>query len=179
MPNPTINTYSDNIEAHIEIPAFAPPIKYEINKDTNKIFVDRFLEVAMYYPCNYGYIPETLGGDGDPLDILVITPYPLLTGVGIYCRPIGTLNMTDESGEDTKVLAVPTYKLTRAYANVHSIEDLEKLQPTLLPALRHFFEHYKDLDEGKWVKLQDGWGTPEEAQKVIMEGVLAYQHNKE
>lgn len=176
MPNPTINTYSDNIEAHIEIPAF-DFIKYEKDKHTNKIFVDRFLKVPMYYPCNYGSIPETLGGDGDELDILVITPYPLPIDKYIYCRPIGTLNMTDESGEDTKILAVPTNKVSRTYENIRSTKDLEKFQSDLLIKIRYFFEHYKDLDEGKWVKLQDGWGTPEDAQKVIMEGILAYQNN--
>ena len=169
------NQITNDIKALIEIPAYSVPVKYEVDKQTGDILVDRFLEVAMQYPCNYGHIPGTLGGDGDELDVLVITPYPLQTGVYIRCRPIGLLNMTDEGGEDMKIIAVPVQKLTRYYNAVHSVEDLETVHPTLLGALRHFFEHYKDLDQGKWVTVNDGWGSLEEAQNAILAGINDYQ----
>jgi inorganic pyrophosphatase len=169
----------DNIKALIEIPAYSSPVKYEVDKVTGEILVDRFLEVAMQYPCNYGHIPGTIGGDGDELDVLVITPYPLQTGVYIQCRPVGLLNMTDEGGEDTKIIAVPVPKLTRHYNRVQCIEDLQHVHPTLLGALRHFFEHYKDLDEGKWVKVNEGWGSVEDAKAVIAAGIDAYKKHKE
>jgi inorganic pyrophosphatase len=154
----------------IEIPMNADPIKYEVDKESGAIFVDRFMGTAMHYPTNYGYVPQTLSGDGDPVDVLVITPYPLIPGVVVPCRPLGILKMTDESGEDGKVLAVPTNKVLPIYSHWHKPEDLN---PMRLKAISHFFEHYKDLEEGKWVKIQ-GWEGPESAHKEIMDGIANY-----
>ena len=154
----------------IEIPMNADPIKYEVDKDSGAIFVDRFMGTAMHYPTNYGYVPKTLSGDGDPVDVLVITPYPLIPGVVVPCRPLGILKMTDESGEDGKVLAVPTNKVLPIYSHWHKPDDLN---PMRLRAISHFFEHYKDLEEGKWVKIQ-GWEGPEAAHKEIMDGIDNY-----
>jgi inorganic pyrophosphatase len=155
----------------IEIPMNADPIKYEVDKESGAIFVDRFMGTAMHYPCNYGYVPNTLSDDGDPVDVLVITPFPLFPGVVVRCRPIGVLKMTDESGEDAKVLAVPVDKVLSIYSHWQKPEDLNELR---LRQIQHFFEHYKDLEKGKWVKI-DGWYGPEEAKKEILNGVAAYQ----
>ena len=155
----------------IEIPMNADPIKYEVDKESGAIFVDRFMGTAMHYPCNYGYVPNTLSPDGDPVDVLVITPFPLFPGVVVRCRPIGVLKMTDESGEDAKVLAVPVDKVLSIYSHWQKPEDLNELR---LRQIQHFFEHYKDLEKGKWVKI-DGWYGPEEAKKEILNGVAAYQ----
>ncbi|MFO7189141.1 MAG: inorganic diphosphatase [Pseudomonadota bacterium] len=157
----------------IEIPAHANPIKYEVDEETGAIFVDRFLSTPMQYPCNYGYVPRTLSGDGDPVDVLVITPFPLTPGVVVRCRAIGMLKMEDEAGEDTKVLAVPVDKLTPMYAHVRTVQDLPKL---LLDQICHFFEHYKDLEPGKWVKVV-GWFGPDEAKKDIQDGVENYKRS--
>jgi inorganic pyrophosphatase len=154
----------------IEIPMNADPIKYEVDKETGAIFVDRFMGTAMHYPCNYGYIPQTLSDDGDPVDVLVITPFPLFPGVVVRCRTIGVLKMTDESGGDAKLLAVPVEKILPIYKNLHKPEDLNELQ---LRQIQHFFEHYKDLEAGKWVKIE-GWFGPEEAKAEIMASVAAY-----
>ena len=155
----------------IEIPMNADPIKYEVDKESGAIFVDRFMGTAMHYPCNYGYVPNTLSDNGDPVDVLVITPFPLIPGVVVRCRPIGVLKMTDESGEDAKVLAVPVDKVLSIYSHWQKPEDLNELR---LRQIQHFFEHYKDLEKGKWVKI-DGWYGPEEAKKEILSGVAAYQ----
>ncbi|MFA9215617.1 MAG: inorganic diphosphatase [Sphingomonadaceae bacterium] len=157
----------------IEIPMNADPIKYEVDKESGAIFVDRFMGTAMHYPCNYGYVPNTLSDDGDPVDVLVITPFPLFPGVVVRCRPIGVLKMTDESGEDAKVLAVPVDKVLSIYSHWQKPEDLNELR---LRQIQHFFEHYKDLEKGKWVKI-DGWYGPEEAKQEILNGVASY--NKE
>ena len=157
----------------IEIPMNADPIKYEVDKESGAIFVDRFMGTAMHYPCNYGYVPKTLSDDGDPVDVLVITPFPLIPGVVVRCRPIGVLKMTDESGEDAKVLAVPVDKVLSIYSHWQKPEDLNELR---LRQIQHFFEHYKDLEKGKWVKI-DGWYGPEEAKQEILNGVASY--NKE
>jgi inorganic pyrophosphatase len=154
----------------IEIPMNADPIKYEVDKESGAIFVDRFMGTAMHYPCNYGYVPNTLSDDGDPVDVLVITPFPLIPGVVVRCRPIGVLKMTDESGEDAKVLAVPVDKVLSIYSHWQKPEDLNELR---LRQIQHFFEHYKDLEKGKWVKI-DGWYGPEEAKTEILNGVAAY-----
>jgi inorganic pyrophosphatase len=151
----------------IEIPMHADPIKYEVDKETGALFVDRFVSTSMHYPCNYGYIPKTLSDDGDPVDVLVITPFALMPGVVVRCRPIGILNMEDESGHDTKLLAVPIDKLTPLYRSIETARDLPEL---VLAQITHFFQHYKDLEPGKWVKI-DGWGSPEEARRAINEGV--------
>ena len=154
----------------IEIPMNADPIKYEVDKETGAIFVDRFMSTAMHYPTNYGYVPKTISGDGDPVDVLVITPVPLIPGVVVPCRPIGILKMTDEAGEDGKVLAVPIDKILSLYTQWQKPEDLN---PMRLKTIEHFFEHYKDLEKGKWVKVQ-GWEGPDAARKEIMDGIANY-----
>ncbi|MDX9968908.1 MAG: inorganic diphosphatase, partial [Hydrogenophaga sp.] len=138
----------------IEISMNGDPIKYEVDKDSGCIFVDRFMNTAMHYPTNYGYVPKTIAGDGDPVDVLVITPVPLPPGVVVPCRALGILKMEDESGVDGKVVAVPTEKILPLYSQWQKLEDLN---PVRLKAIEHFFEHYKDLDSGKWVKVL-GWG---------------------
>ena len=155
----------------IEIPMNADPVKYEVDKATGAIFVDRFMSTAMHYPTNYGYVPKTISGDGDPVDVLVITPVPLIPGVVVPCRPIGILKMQDEAGEDGKVLAVPTDKILSIYTQWQKPEDLNPLR---LKTIAHFFEHYKDLEEGKWVKIL-GWEGPESAKKEILDGIANYQ----
>lgn len=158
---------ASDINVVIEIPQGGAPVKYEIDKDSSALFVDRFLGTAMYYPANYGFVPNTLGDDGDPVDVLVITPGPLVPGSVIRARPIGALKMTDEKGGDEKILAVPHDKLTPFYADVKETSDLPAI---LLAQIEHFFTRYKDLEPGKWVKV-DGWATAEEAQKLIEEGL--------
>ncbi|MBX9899735.1 MAG: inorganic diphosphatase [Burkholderiaceae bacterium] len=155
----------------IEIPMNADPIKYEVDKDSGAIFVDRFMGTAMHYPCNYGYVPDTIAGDGDPVDVLVITPFPLIPGVVVRCRPIGILKMIDEAGSDGKVLAVPIDKILSIYTHWQKPEDMNELR---LRQIQHFFEHYKDLEKGKWVKVE-GWGGPDEARKEILDGVATYK----
>ena len=142
-----------DINVVIEIPANHDPIKYEVDKDADAIFVDRFVATPMFYPANYGYIPETLSEDGDALDVLVVTPYPVMPGAVIRSRPIGVLNMSDESGIDAKLLAVPNTKLTKLYDHVNEINDLPEL---LVKQIQHYFENYKALEPGKWVKVE-GW----------------------
>ncbi len=159
----------------IEIPAHGEPIKYEVDKDSGAMFVDRFMSTAMHYPCNYGYIPHTLSEDGDPVDVLVITPIPLITGVVVRCRPVGMLKMADEAGEDAKLLAVPVDKLTNLYRDIESPRDLPE---SMLNQISHFFEHYKDLEAGKWVKVQ-GWVGAEEAKAEILAGERRYQASPE
>ena len=151
----------------IEIPMNADPIKYEVDKETGALFVDRFMMTAMHYPCNYGYIPQTLSEDGDPVDVLVIAPFPVNVGAVIRCRPIGVLQMVDEAGADAKLLAVPVDSVLPMYKHWRKPEDL---QPERLSQIRHFFEHYKDLEPGKWVKVLR-WGSPEDAHQLIAEGI--------
>jgi inorganic pyrophosphatase len=155
----------------IEIPMNGDPIKYEVDKETGAVFVDRFMATAMHYPCNYGYIPHTLAGDGDPVDVLVLSPVPLITGVVVRCRPVGMLKMRDEAGEDTKLLAVPIDKLSPLYRHVTTPRDLPEV---VTAQIAHFFQHYKDLEPGKWVEIV-GWLGPEEAKREILEGVAAYR----
>jgi inorganic pyrophosphatase len=165
----------DEINVIIEIPAYAEPVKYEVSKDSGALVVDRFMGTAMQYPCNYGYVPHTLSDDGDPVDVLVICPNPILSGAVIACRPIGVLKMTDESGEDAKILAVPVDKLTQLYKNVKSVDDID---PSKLAKISHFFEHYKDLEQGKWVKI-DGWHDIDEARKEIVDSVTRYENTED
>jgi inorganic pyrophosphatase len=155
----------------IEIPMNADPVKYEVDKESGAIFVDRFMGTAMHYPTNYGYVPKTISGDGDPVDVLVITPYPLIPGVVVPCRALGILKMVDEGGEDGKVLAVPTNKVLPIYSHWQKPEDLN---PMRLKTIAHFFEHYKDLEEGKWVKIL-GWDGVDAAHKEILDGIASYQ----
>jgi inorganic pyrophosphatase len=159
----------------IEIPMHSEPIKYEVDKESGAIFVDRFMSTAMHYPCNYGYIPHTIAGDGDPVDVLVMSQFALPPGVVVRCRPIGMLKMTDEAGEDAKLLAVPVDKLTPMYRSVTSPRDLPQI---VLDQIAHFFEHYKDLEPGKFVKVH-GWGDVEDAKREIMQGVEAFNAAKE
>lgn len=161
----------DDIFVVIEIPANSSPIKYEIDKDSHAVFVDRFMATPMFYPANYGYIPNTLSEDGDPLDVLVVTPYAVVPGSVIRCRPVGMLNMSDEAGQDAKLLAVPHDKLSALYKNIKEPHDLPEL---LISQIEHFFENYKDLEPGKWVKV-DGWADSEAAKAEIMKSVAAYK----
>ena len=154
----------------IEIPMRADPIKYEVDKETGAVFVDRFMATAMHYPCNYGYIPRTLSDDGDPCDVLVLSPMPLITGVVVRCRPIGMLKMDDEHGGDAKILAVPVDELSSLYRDIQSPRDLPELTTR---QIAHFFEHYKDLEPGKWVRVST-WVGAEEAKKEILESVARY-----
>jgi len=154
----------------IEIPARAPGIKYELDKDSGAVVVDRFMSTPMHYPCNYGFIPKTLSDDGDPVDVLVVTPYPLMPGVVVRCRPLGILHMEDEAGMDAKLVAVPVSKLTPIYDKVQTVDDLPDLLPKMI---QHFFEHYKDLEPNKWVKVT-GWGNLEDAKQEIQAGVSRY-----
>ncbi len=165
----------NDINVIIEIPANSDPVKYEVDKETGAMFVDRFMGTAMYYPCNYGYIPNTIAGDGDPSDVLVVTPHPLISGSVIKVRPIGMLAMTDEAGEDAKILAVPVDKLSRLYRKINTVRDMDE---PLLDSIAHFFQHYKDLESGKWVKI-DGWLGSEEAKKEIMESVERYNNSSD
>ena len=155
----------------IEIPMNADPIKYEVDKESGAIFVDRFMSTAMHYPTNYGYVPKTISGDGDPVDVLVITPVPLIPGVVVTCRAIGILKMEDEAGMDGKVLAVPIDKILSLYTRWQKPDDLS---PVRLKTIAHFFEHYKDLEDGKWVKIL-GWEGPESARQEIMDGIANYE----
>src|SRR5690349_7476482 len=158
----------------IEIPMHGEPIKYEVDKVTGAVFVDRFMSTAMHYPCNYGYIPQTLSDDGDPVDVLVISPVPLITGVVVRCRPLGVLRMADEAGEDAKLLAVPITKLCNLYQDIESCEELPQL---IRSQIAHFFAHYKDLEEGKWVKIQ-GWDGVESAKSETIAGIQRFNSTK-
>ncbi len=161
----------DEINVIIEVPMNSPAIKYEIDKESGAIFVDRMLKTAMYYPCNYGYVPHSLCGDGDPLDVLVVLPLPLVPGTVIQCRPVGVLQMKDEAGEDAKILAVPISDVTGIYRDIVSFEDIDKL---LLDQIEHFFEHYKDLETNKWVRTGE-WEDVDVARKEIMDSIECYQ----
>jgi inorganic pyrophosphatase len=155
----------------IEIPANSSPVKYEIDKDADALFVDRFMASPMFYPANYGYINNTLADDGDALDVLVVTPYPVVPGSVIRCRPVGVLNMTDEAGEDAKLLAVPHEKLTQAYNDVQDITDLPEM---LRNQIKEFFENYKNLERGRWVKVES-WEGVESAKAKIQVAAAAYK----
>lgn len=161
----------NDIYAIIEIPAEHAPIKYEIEKDYDALMVDRFMTAPMYYPANYGYVNNTLADDGDPVDVLVVTPYPVAPGSVIRCRPVGVLLMSDEAGKDSKVVAVPHDKLSKAYTDIKEVTDLPAL---LVKQIEHFFSRYKDLEDGKWVKI-DGWADAETARKEIQEAADAYK----
>ena len=161
----------NDIYVVIEIPANSSPVKYEIDKDADALFVDRFMASPMFYPANYGYINNTLADDGDALDVLVVTPYPVVPGSVIRCRPVGVLNMTDEAGEDAKLLAVPHEKLTQAYNDVQDISDLPEM---LLNQIKEFFENYKNLEKGKWVKVES-WEGVASAKAKIQVAAAAYK----
>lgn len=160
----------NDVNVIIEISSRSEPVKYEVDKETGVICVDRFVATCMLYPCDYGFVPHTLSEDGDPVDALVICPIPLMPGVVIRCRPIGLLRMTDESGPDAKILMVPIDKLSTRY---HAVQKPEDLGTELLDSIKHFFSHYKDLEKGKWVKIS-GWEGVEAAKKEILESVARY-----
>jgi inorganic pyrophosphatase len=156
-----------DINVIVEVAIGGEPIKYEMDKEAGTLVVDRFLYTPMRYPGNYGFVPHTLSDDGDPIDVLVANTRPIIAGAVINVRPIGVLKMEDDGGGDEKIIAVPSPKLTQRYANVHTITDLPQIT---LDQIQHFFEHYKDLEPGKWVKII-GWGGAEEAQQLILQAI--------
>lgn len=168
---PTGKDVPNDVNVIIEIPKDADPVKYEVDKATGAIFVDRILSTPMRYPCNYGYIPHTLCGDGDPADVLVILPLPLVPGSVIRCRPVGVMMMQDEAGSDEKLLAVPVDKVFNGYSHVHDISQVSK---HWLDRIGHFFQHYKDLEPGKWVKIS-GWGDAEQARKIVIDSIQRFK----
>jgi len=163
-----------DINVVIEIPSHGSPVKYEVEKDSGTLVVDRFMGTAMFYPCNYGFMPHTLSQDGDAVDVLVVTPVPLISGSVIRCRPIGMLEMTDEAGEDHKLLAVPVSKLTKLYDDVNAPQDLHD---DVINQITHFFEQYKALESGKWVKVES-WVGMERAHEEILDSIKRYEDSK-
>ncbi len=161
----------DDLHIIIEIPAHSDPVKYEIDKDSGALFVDRFVATGMRYPCNYGYIPNTLSEDGDPVDGLVITPFPVVPGSVVRARPVGLLQMEDESGIDNKILAVPVHKLSRQYDHIKIYTDVDQI---LIAQIEHFFAQYKSLEPGKWVKIT-GWAGLDAARAEINSGITRYK----
>lgn len=159
----------------IEVPVGGAPVKYELDKDSGAIFVDRFLHTAMFYPCNYGFVPHTLSDDGDPVDVLVAGPQPVVPGAIVRARPIGVLIMEDEKGQDEKILAVPSDELHPYYSAVKSWRDMPSI---VIDQIAHFFQHYKDLENGKWVKIKH-WSDPEEAHKAILDAIQRYKQTKD
>ena len=157
----------EEVNVIIEVPIGGEPIKYELDKDSGTLFVDRFLYTPMRYPGNYGFVPHTLSDDGDPIDVLVANTRPLVPGCVISCRPVGVLVMEDEKGQDEKVVAVPSPEISRRWENVHEFMDLPEITRQ---QITHFFEHYKDLEPGKWVKVQD-WGDADKARQMIVEAI--------
>jgi inorganic pyrophosphatase len=157
----------EDLNVIIEVAIGGEPIKYEMDKDAGVLVVDRFLYTPMRYPGNYGFVPHTLCEDGDPLDVLVANTRPIQPGAMINVRPVGVLRMEDDGGHDEKIIAVPSDKLTKRYENVKTITDLPKIT---LDQIRHFFEHYKDLEPGKWVKIT-GWGDVEEAKQLTLDAI--------
>lgn len=165
------NPKDNEFNVIIEISMNAPHVKYEIDKASGAIFVDRFMDVTMFYPCNYGFIPHTLSEDGDPIDVLVISKHPVISGSVIRARPVGVLVMEDESGMDEKIIAVPVSKLDKSFDKVQDIKDVDE---TLLSKITHFFNHYKDLEKGKWVKI-NGFEGFDKASVIISESIMRNQ----
>ena len=165
----------EEINVIVEIPKDSEPVKYEMDKESGAMFVDRILSTPMRYPCNYGFVPQTLCGDGDPADVLVVLPLPLVPGSVVRCRPVGVLKMSDEAGSDEKILAVPVAKIFSGYAHV---EDIAQVSSHWLERIGHFFEHYKDLEKGKWVKIE-GWGDAAEAKRILVEAHQSYLATQE
>ena len=157
----------DFVNVVIEVPMNADPVKYELDKESGAIMVDRFIATPMYYPCNYGFIPHTLSADGDPADVLVVSDYPIIPNAVIAVKPIGVLIMEDEKGMDEKIIAVPAKKLNSVYEEV---EEIDQLPQGLVNRIKHFFEHYKDLEKGKWVKIK-GYENSQSAKKIIAEAI--------
>lgn len=157
----------EDVNVIVEVPVGGEPIKYELNKEAGTLFVDRFLYTPMRYPGNYGFVPHTLSDDGDPIDVLVANTRPLVPGCVIAARPIGVLVMEDEQGQDEKIVAVPSTRITRRY---EKIRDFAELPEITRDQINHFFEHYKDLETGKWVKIHD-WGNAAQAKTMIQQGI--------
>jgi inorganic pyrophosphatase len=157
----------DDINVIIEVPIGGEPIKYEMDKDSGALFVDRFLYTPMRYPGNYGFVPHTLCGDGDPLDVVVMNSRPVVPGGVIRCRPIGVLMMEDDGGKDEKLIALPVSKLTRAYDGIKDISDMPEIE---VEKVKHFFTHYKDLEPGKWAKIEGIEGI-EKARQVVLDSI--------
>jgi len=168
---PTGKNPPDDVNVIVEVAIGGEPIKYEMDKAAGTIFVDRFLYTPMRYPGNYGFIPHTLSEDGDPIDVLIANTRPIVPGAYISVRPVGVLKMEDDGGGDEKIIAVPSPKLTQRYAGVHNYTDLP---PITLEQIQHFFEHYKDLEPGKWVKMK-GWGDAAEAKRMIVAAMARYK----
>ena len=164
----------DDFNVVIEISANGTPVKYEMDKESGLLIVDRFMPTAMHYPCNYGFVPNTLSDDGDPVDVLVMTPFPVQPGSLMRCRALGVLQMTDESGEDYKVLALPIEKACVHYASMQELSDLPEM---FLKSIAHFFENYKKLEPNKWVKIGD-WLGKDAAAKEINDSVARYQSHE-
>ena len=172
---PTGKNPPDELNVIIEIPKDAEPVKYEVDKASGAIFVDRVLSTPMRYPCTYGYDPHTLGGDGDPADGVVLMPLALIPGAVIRVRPVGVLRMRDEAGSDEKILAVPVTKVYPGYAHMAGLNDVPQ---HWRDRIGYFFEHYKDLEAGKWVKL-NGWGGRDEARQLLIESIERYEATAE
>ena len=170
---PTGNKVPEDVNVVIEIPMNSEPVKYEVDKKSGAIFVDRLLTTPMRYPCNYGYVPHTICGDGDPIDALVMMPMQLVSGCVINCRPIGMLEMEDEAGTDEKLVVVPSAKISKLYANIKTVRELPELTRN---QISHFFEHYKDLEKGKWVKIK-GWHGPRDAKKTILDSISRFEQS--
>lgn len=164
----------EDLNAIIEIPQGGLPVKYEVDKESGALFVDRFLHTAMYYPANYGFIPHTLSEDGDPVDVLVISQIPVVPGAVIRCRAIGALQMQDEAGPDEKIIAVPVDKLHPFYQGIRSYLNLPEI---MRAQITHFFEHYKDLEKGKWVTVAQ-WVDEIEARAMVMRGIQRYEEKQ-
>lgn len=161
----------ESVNVIIEIPAQSSPVKYEVDKSSGALLVDRFMSAPMFYPANYGFVPHTLSDDGDPVDVLVVTPVPLVHGCVIPARPVGMLKMSDEAGEDAKIVAVPAGKLSPEYKDITSYQQLP---PLLIEQIQHFFEHYKELEPNKWVKVE-GWADADEAKEEILSSIRRYE----
>ncbi|MDD9139816.1 MAG: inorganic diphosphatase [Candidatus Cardinium sp.] len=157
--------FPDDVNVIVEIPMHYNTVKYEMDKVSGALCVDRFIQTAMYYPCNYGFIPHTVAGDGDPVDALVITSYPIMPAACISTRPIGILLMKDESGPDEKIITLPTTKIAPEFAH---IEDIEQVDPLLKKRIIHFFNHYKELEQGKWVKIE-GFESKKKAMTYLID----------
>jgi inorganic pyrophosphatase len=168
------NNPPEDVNVIVEVPVGGDPIKYELDKEAGALVVDRFLYTPMHYPGNYGFVPHTLSEDGDPIDVLIASTRPLVPGCVINVRPIGVLMMEDNSGKDEKIIAVPSPKLTLRYEKVHEYTDMPDIT---IKQIEHFFEHYKDLEPGKWVKL-DGWRGAAEARRLIVEAIDRYKTSK-
>ena len=168
---PTGKQPPNDINVLIEVPVGGEPIKYEMDKASGTLFVDRFLYTPMRYPGNYGFVPHTLSADGDPIDVLVCNTRAIVPGAVINCRPVGVLVMEDDGGGDEKIIAVPASKITKRYDKIIDISDLPEIT---MQQIQHFFQHYKDLEPGKWVKI-DHWGNAAEARRLIVEAMDRYK----